>query len=132
MLLSGRFDTSGFPPPRHHRSPRSQSAFQYLVPADDVPATAVDKLLDTVYEPALQGRLIGQIQLLHQRLAMAAFFPCFLRTLIASDVDIVAGEEVDDFSQHVFQKPECVFFRTIYLIKYVVVVAHHIRLAQSA
>ena len=132
MLLPCSLDASHFAAPGHDRGVGSQAALQDFVPADDVASPAVDKLLDAVDKPALQGFFVSQSFALHQGLAVGTLLPGLLGALVATNVYIVAGKQVHHFCQYIFQKAESMLFGAIDLVEHVEVVAHHIRLAQTA
>ena len=54
VLLTSRFNTTGFPSPRHHRGIRSQTAFQDFIPANHAASVLGEELLCFMYHVALQ------------------------------------------------------------------------------
>ena len=103
----GRGDAALRTAPRHDRSVRSQLALQNLVPADDPPAVLVEKLLHAgrhiALEVVLRGVLVVALdaQLADLRLAHGALLPAHLRTLVATDVDILRRKQLHDLQEHV-------------------------------
>ena len=110
MVLLGSLDAATHTTPAHHRSVRRQTAFQRLVPSDDVTATALHILLHAINHIALQillRRVFAvtlDAQCLDTSLALRAALPTHLRALVATHMDIFRREEVDDLAQHILQE----------------------------
>ena len=132
VFLTGSFNTSLFSTPRHYRSIRGKPPFQNLIPADDITPFTIHESLHPMNKPTLQSLFIFQSFTLHQCLAMAAFLPRFLRTLIATDMNVMTGKQLHNLCQYIFQKSECIFFRAIDFIKDIKIIAYNVRFPQSA
>ena len=112
MSLAGRLDAAPFAAPRHHRSVRSQSAFEDFVPADDAAAVFFEESLGPADHVALQpffSRVLPvglEMVVADALLAFRAFFPLRLRALVASDVDVLRGEEFYYLREHILDEGE--------------------------
>ena len=82
------------------------AAFEDLVPADDPPALGRQMGGDAVDEPALQLVLVFKPQRLHLRLDLRTGLPLVLDRLVAADVNVRGGEDVDHLVQHRLQEGE--------------------------
>ena len=64
-------------------------------------AVRIDDFFDAPDEPALQFLLILQAFALHERLAIRAVLPSFLRHFVAADVNVFSGKQLRHFRQHI-------------------------------
>ena len=102
--------------PRHHGSVLAQSAFQYLVPANDALAILLQHLLNAFDHVALQllfsRVLVVGLQVLvgNAFLAGGASFPTGLGALVATNVEVFAGEQRYHFLKDVVEEVEHQFF----------------------
>src|SRR5687767_2844333 len=90
VILLGGSDASFFSPPAHDGSVWCETAFEDLIPADDLPAFAVQVFFHALDKITLQGVLIFQSFGLHPFLATRAHFPLLFRTFISANVDVLA------------------------------------------
>ena len=86
--------------PRHNRSVGGKTTLQNLIPADNLAATRIEILLHAVYHVALQ--LIDTLQALlaHAALAILTQLPVALASLVATDVDILRGEYLNNLVEY--------------------------------
>ena len=103
-------DASGGATPAHHRRSVVELAFEYLVPADDLLALALEELLHAGGNVVLQlgggayAVLVHESELAHLRLAVGVFLPLVAGAFVAADVDVFAREEVGHFAQDVLEE----------------------------
>ena len=95
-MSPGRGDAAVDAAPGHDRGVGRESALQNLVPADELAALAVDEGFDLAGEPALQLLLGLEALGLHAGLALGAGLPVGFVDLVAADVNVLAGEKIDD------------------------------------
>src|SRR5688572_22684896 len=84
----GRSDTSLCASPRHNSGIWCESAFEDLIPANDLFAFRIEIRFDALNEITLQLVLIGQVFIRHQLLAIGTGFPSCLWAFISTDVDV--------------------------------------------
>ena len=105
-------DTAFVTAPRHHRSIGTNLAFENLVPTDHTATLLSEELLDAGHHVALQIVLsrvflvVFQAQLLDLSLAGGALAPTHLRALVATDMDHLRGEELNDLLEYTLQQVE--------------------------
>ena len=104
----GSLDTACLATPRHHNHILAQVlAIEHLIPADDGLAPLAQKIGHLPHKPALQGLLgrlglgVAQAQSVNAGLAFGALVPPHLGALIATDVNILIGEEGHNLLQHI-------------------------------
>ena len=85
---------------------RRESAFENLIPADELAALGVEELLDALDEISLQRVFVLHAELLHARLDPGRRLPLIFHRLIATDVDVFARKELHDFGEHVLEERE--------------------------
>ena len=102
----GRGDGAVDAAPRHDGRVGRNAALEDFIPADDAAAFRLDELGHALDEVALQVMRVGDAELLHARLDARRLLPLRLDRFVAADVDVLAGEDVDDFGQHVFEELE--------------------------
>ena len=103
------FDAAGSASPRHYGGVRSQTAFENLVPTDDVATLGVDKFLDAVNQIALQFIHVLETFLFHAALAVGARAPSSFAGFVAANVNVVRWEKVDNLAEHIFEEMESAF-----------------------
>ena len=96
--------------PRHHGGIGRESAFEYFVPTYNLATALVDIFLYAVDEIALQFVYVLQLQALHALLAVGTLVPATLGCFVATDMDVVGREEVDDFIEHILEESKGGFF----------------------
>ena len=115
MVHHGRCNATLLAPPRHHGSCRSKSAFQNLVPTDNLAAMLSQEFFNTLNEIALQlffSRMVlvgKQFFFTDALLAERTFSPACFRAFVTADMDIFAREKFHHFLQHIFKKLKSAF-----------------------
>ena len=109
MSRTGGCNTALGTSPRHHRSVRSQSALQNLVPAQQTASLTVKKHLNTMHQIALQSVNIFQSFLPHPSPTARTCRPTRFVRFITSNMDIFRGKKFNDFRKHILQKFEGFF-----------------------
>ena len=139
VLLTGRFNATGFPSPRHHRGVRSQTAFQDFIPANHAASVLGEELLGFVYHVALQILFLRVLavaldaQRLDTCLTLRTSLPLHLRTFVATHMDVFRREDVDDFRQHILDEPDgLVVTRTKHVVGNTPHAPHFIRTARTS
>ena len=82
--------------PPHDGRGLGKTAFDDLVPADHLLAVLVEEILHLMREPSLQLLFALQPLLAHPTLAVGTLLPVGLFHLVATDVHILIGEELED------------------------------------
>lgn len=103
---SGCSDAACSATPRHDGGALRDTAFEDLVPADQVTAVFVKPFLYAKHEVALQLVFILQTFVLDTFLTGGADFPAFCRTLVATHMDVLRGEKFDHLLENILQKFE--------------------------
>ena len=122
MVHLCRFVAAVAASPAHHGGVRSQLAIKHLVPPDDVTAMTFNELLHARHHIALQiilGRMFViafNSKLFDLRLAFRAFNPAVARHLVASDVDVLAREDVHHLKQHILKELQSLLIACTYHI----------------
>ena len=87
--------------PPHDGGSGPEAAFYDFVPADHGASVAVEEPFHLVVEPRLQLRFGLQAVFLHAFLAVGAPLPVLHVHLVAADVYVFVGEEVENLAPHV-------------------------------
>ncbi len=103
------FNTSFCTSPGHHCSGFGDSALQYLVPAYDFASFAVEIILYSAYEIALEFLFILETVVFDALLAGRTFFPFGFACFVSSYVYVFAWEDAAHFVKHVLQELESLF-----------------------
>ena len=115
VLLQSCRNTARCSTPRHHGSLRAQTAFEDFIPTDNLSVVLSQHLLHALDYVALQsflGRVLAvglQAFVLDAFLAGRTMLPAGLRTLVATNVEILAWEERHYLADDVLQEVEHVF-----------------------
>ena len=104
VAFRNRLDPSFRTPPGHHGRVRCQAAFQNLIPADDPFSVFHGKAFHPLDHITLQFFHRIESFRLHPRPAIRAAGPIVLSGLVAADMDIRAGKQVENLQQHLFQE----------------------------
>lgn len=95
-------------PPYHKGHLGGEFPFEQSVPADDLPSTDLQPLLDASYEIASQSRLVGQPFRLHPTPALRTILPSRNRTFVAADMNLPGWEKCQDLTQNMLDKVKVV------------------------
>ena len=110
--LLGSLDTAVDTSPGHHRSTLGKFSFKDLVPTDDGAAMLVEELLDACGHIVLKAGLCGSLavgletEFPDPGLAVRTLCPLGLRALVATDVDILGREYVNDLLENSLEELE--------------------------
>ena len=106
-LCRGMRNGVGLPcAPPHERGSLRESAFDDFVPSNHLPSVLVDVFLHVLDEPRLQFFLVFETVVFDALLAVGTLLPVVLLHLVATDVHIFIGEELEHFVPHVATEPE--------------------------
>ena len=112
MTLLSSLDTTRYATPRVYCGIGGKTAFENLVPTDNLTSLAVEELLGVVDYEALEIHL-GTVllvafdaELLDARLTFGAFLPLCLGALVATNVNILRGENIYYLGEYVLDKSE--------------------------
>ena len=101
------FQTTLSTTPGHHRSIRSQTTVQNLVPAQQVTAVAVQETFHAVNQVTLQFVHVLQPFFLHAGLAERTGLPRCLSSLITTYMNIFGRKQIHHFQQDILKELEC-------------------------
>ena len=130
--LVGGIDRALLATPRHHRGGRRQAAFEDLVPADQPPPLAREIAAERVDHPALQRILVLETERLHLRLDARRALPLILDRFVATEMDEAAGEDGDQFVEHILDKRHALGAGIEQIRIDAPIVAHHRPVAEHA
>ena len=106
VAFLGCLDSTLFATPAHDRSVGSETTHEDLIPADELTSLAVEVLLDTADHIALERMLVLEPLALHTCLTLGALAPVLHRSFVATDVDVLRGEDRHDFVEDIFEELE--------------------------
>ena len=75
---------------------------------------------------------VGKTEVFYHLLAMVALCPCLFGTFVAAYMNVLRGEELNHFVEHVAQKLESLFFGTENLIEHIEAALYDICLSETA
>ena len=125
MFLLGSFNTSTFATPWHNCCIRSKSAFENLIPTDNLTSVIVQELLYMIDNETLQTFFLTMILIRFQAqrfdtcLTFRTFLPSYLRTFVTTYMDILWREDFNQFAIYIFQEfQNLIVAGTKYIIGY--------------
>ena len=118
MPLAGRFNAAFGAAPRHDGGFRRQSAFQDLVPADELVSVRGEESLDAADKVTLQFMIVLEAFACLRRGALSAHGPPGLGGFVSADMNVRSREQLHHFREHTLQEGEDGVLRAIDVVEH--------------